>query len=158
MKEKTALEAIDRKTCVVKGTHTTKGRTSWVKPGDTASRNLFYGRVILSAGDAPVEFETAGHETGLICLNGSGNVTTGDRTFAMTRYDAIYIPRDSNVTVSSKGEFDLAEIASPVEKQYPLQFVSFADIRKNDALHFKAGAPPTERSPLRFHGRRQSPS
>jgi len=145
MKEKTALEPIDRKTCVVKRTHTAKGRTTWVKPGETASRNLFYGRVILDAGDQPVEFETGDLETGLICLNGSGSVTAEGQTFAMTRYDAIYIPRDSSVTVASEGKFDLAEVAAPVEKQYPLQFVSFADIRENDTLHFKAGAPPTER-------------
>ena len=145
MKEKTALEPIARETCVVKATHKTKGRTTWVKPGETASRKLFYGRVILEPGDEAIEFGTGEHETGLICLNGSGKVTAGGQSFEMTRYDAIYISRDSNVMVSSDGEFDLAEIGAPVEKQYPLQFISFAEVRKNDALHFKAGAPPTER-------------
>lgn len=145
MQAQIKLENIDPATCVVKGTNKTKGRTISVKPGATASRNLFYGRIILDAGDAPIAFETAGHETGLICLNGSGKVTTHGQTFAMNRYDALYVPRDSQVEVSSDGDFDLAELSSPVENQYPLQFVSFAEIRKDPALHFTAGKPPTER-------------
>lgn len=63
----------------------------------------------------------------------------------MNRYDALYVPRDSQVTVESDGSFDLAELSSPVVKQYPLKFVAFEDIRKDPALHFTAGAPPTER-------------
>ena len=55
------------------------------------------------------------------------------------------MPRDSQIEVSSEGDFDLAELASPVEKHYPLQFVSFEEIRKDSALHFVAGKPPTER-------------
>src|SRR4030095_16777657 len=100
MKEQIALEPIRRETCVVKGTHKNKGRTISVAPGKTASRNLFYGRIILDAGDAPIEFETAERETGLICLNGSATVAAGDNEFSVARYDAIYIPRDSNVTIS----------------------------------------------------------
>lgn len=145
MQAQIKLENIDPATCVVKGTHKAKGRTISVTPGATASRNLFYGRIILDGGDAPIAFETAGHETGLICLNGSGKVTTHGQTFAMNRYDALYVPRDSQVEVSSDGPFDLAELSSPVENQYPLQFVSFTEIRKDPALHFTAGKPPTER-------------
>ncbi|MFT3742958.1 MAG: 5-deoxy-glucuronate isomerase [Pyrinomonadaceae bacterium] len=139
------LENIDPATCVVKGTHKAKGRTNSVAPGATASRNLFYGRIILEAGDAALSFENAEHETGLICLNGSGSVTTGGQTFAMNRYDALYVPRDSEITVASDAGFDLAEISSPVENQYPLQFVSFEAIRKDPALHFIAGKQPSER-------------
>jgi hypothetical protein len=75
------LENIDRATCFVKDTHKGKGRFNTVKPGETASRNLFYGRVILNAGDAPIEFANNDHETGLICLNGSGTVATAVRHF-----------------------------------------------------------------------------
>ncbi len=145
MQPQIKLENIDSTTCVVKGTNKTKGRTLSVSPGETASRNLFYGRIILEAGDAPVAFETAERETGLICLKGTGMVKTGDQEFTLNRYDALYVPRDSQIEVSSEGEFDLAELASPVEKRYPLQFVSFEEIRKNDSLHFVAGKPPTER-------------
>jgi 5-deoxy-glucuronate isomerase len=145
MKEQIALEPIRRETCVVKETHKNKGRSLSVAPGKTASRNLHYGRIILDAGDAPLAFETASRETGLICLNGSAQIVTGDDRFTLSRYDAIYIPRDSNVTVSTDGGCDLAEVAAPVEKLYPLQFVSFAEVRNDPALHFMAGKPPIER-------------
>jgi 5-deoxy-glucuronate isomerase len=145
MQAQIKLENIDPATCVVKGTHRNKGRSITVEPGKTASRNLFYGRIILEVGDAPIAFENGDHETGLICLNGAGNVTTGGQTFAMGQYDALYVPRDSTITVASDGAFDLAELSSPVEKQYPLQFVAFSDVRKDDSLHFVAGKPPTER-------------
>ncbi len=139
------LENIDPATCVVKGTHLAKGRKVSVRPGETASRNLFYGRIRIEAGDPAISFENATHETGLICLNGSGKVTTHDQEFSVNRYDALYVPRDSEIKVESDGAFDLAELSSPVEKQYPLQFVAFSDVRKNEALHFIAGKPPTER-------------
>ncbi len=145
MQTQTKLENIDPATCVVKGTHQLKGRNISVKPGETASRNLFYGRIILEPGDAPIAFDNGSHETGLICLNGSGNVTTGGQTFAMNRYDALYVPRDSNITAASETGFDLAELSSPVEKKYPLQFVAFSDVREDPALHFMAGKPPAER-------------
>ena len=145
MQTQIKLENIDPATCIVKATHMHKGRTRSVEPGTTASRNLFYGRIRLEAGDAPIAFENATHETGLICLNGSGHVTTGGQTFAMSRYDALYIPRDSKIIAASDGDFDLAELSSPVENQYPLQFVAFNDIRRDPALHFVAGKPPTER-------------
>jgi len=145
MKEQIALEPINTQTCVVKATHKTRGRTVSVEPGPTASRNLFYGRVILEAGDAPIVFENGGRETGFVCLNGSGTVSTSGETFEMNRYDAVYIPRDSKIEVSSDSNFDLAEISSPVENKYPVQFVKFEEVRKNDSLHFTAGKPPTER-------------
>lgn len=145
MQAQIQLENIDPATCVVKGTHKLKGRTNSVSPGATASRNLFYGRIIIEAGDAPIAFENATHETGLVCLNGSGSVTTHGQTFAMNRYDALYVPRDSQIMVASDGAFDLAELSAPVENQYPLQFISFEAIRKDPALHFTAGKQPSER-------------
>ena len=145
MKEQIALEPINAQTCVVKATHRTKGRTTSVAPGATSSRNLFYGRVILEADDVPIGFENGSHETGFVCLNGSGTVTTSGETFQMSRYDALYIPRDSQIEVSSDSNFDLAEISSPVENRYPLQFVKFEEVRKNESLHFTAGKPPTKR-------------
>jgi len=145
MQPQIKLENIDAATCVVKATHKTKGRTISVAPGATASRNLFYGRIIIEPDDAPITFENRGHETGLICLNGSGTVSFKSETFPLNRYDALYIPRDSAVEVSSEGSFDLAEISSPVENKYPVQFVKFEEVRKDPALHFTAGRPPTER-------------
>jgi 5-deoxy-glucuronate isomerase len=145
MKEQIALEPIKRETCVVRATHKHAGRSLSVKPGETASRNLYYGRIILAAGESPLAFKTADRETGLICLNGLATVKTAEQEFTLNRYDAIYIPRDSVVEVSTADGCDLAEVGAPVEKTYPLQFVSFSAVRKDPALHFIAGKPPTER-------------
>jgi len=145
MQAQLKLKEIDKQTCFVKGTHNATGRTRQLSPENSASRNLYYGRVRIDAGDAPIEFSTADHETGFVCLNGSATVATGDSSFVLNRYDALYVPRDSQVTVSSDAGCDLAEISSPVDNQYPVQFVSFEENRKDPALHFIAGAPPTER-------------
>jgi 5-deoxy-glucuronate isomerase len=145
MQQQTKLEPIKRDTCVIKGTHLRTGRHNYVAPGETASRNLFYGRIIMNEWDTPIVFENDGHETALICLNGSGSVLACGKEFTLSRYDAIYIPRDSEIEVSNSGRFDLAELSSPVEKQYPLRFVAFSEVRKDSSLHFIAGKPPTER-------------
>lgn len=145
MKQQIALEEIRRETCVVKETHTNNGRTISVTPKNTATRHLHYGRIRLDAGDAPLTFENQTHETGLICLNGSAKISTGGQTLSLNRYDALYVPRDSKIEVSTENGCDLAEISAEVENQYPLQFVSFEEVRKNPALHFIAGKPPTER-------------
>lgn len=145
MNQQPALEKITRETCIVKGTHKGTGRRNGISPETTATRNLSYGRITLEAGDAPLRFENGGHETGLVCLNGSGSIATGGQTFSIDRYDALYIPRDSAIEVFTATGIDLAEISAPVENRYPLQFVSFSEIRKDPALHFTAGAPPTER-------------
>ncbi len=145
MKEQAALENINRETCVVRATHREKGRNISVTPKNTATRHLHYGRIRLEANDAPVSFETATHETGLICLNGAAKIVTGDTSFNLNRYDSLYVPRDSEVEVSTATGCDIAEVSAEVANLYPLQFVSFEEIRKNTALHFTAGAPPTER-------------
>lgn len=146
MKEQTALENISRETCVIKSTHKNKGRNISVTPENTATKFLHYGRIILEAGDAPFSFENKSHETGLICLNGSAKVATGEKTFDIKRYDSLYVPRDSKIEITPGAEgCDFAEVSAEVEKQYPLQFVAFEEIRQNPALHFVAGKPPTER-------------
>jgi len=116
-----------------------------LSPENSASRNLFYGRIKIDAGEPPIEFVNGSHETGLICLNGSATVSTHGQGFDLSRYDALYVPRDSQIRISTETGCDFAEISSPVENHYPLQFVAFEEIRKDPALHFIAGKPPTER-------------
>jgi 5-deoxy-glucuronate isomerase len=136
---------VDR--CIVRATHARKGRTRSLDPATTAARHLHYGRIVLDGADAPLRFDTAVLETGLVALRGRAEVRVGGRAFAMTPYDSLYVPRDSGVEVRPCAEgCDLAEIAAPVERAYPLQYVAWADVQKDPGLHFKAGAPPTERT------------
>jgi 5-deoxy-glucuronate isomerase len=132
--------------CVVRNTAARKGRTQSVVPGATAARHLHYGRIILD-GSSRLEFETADRETGLVCLKGSAQVRADGALHNLVPFDALYVPRDATVEIDSgRDGCDLAEIAAPVSRRYPLQFVSYQAVQNDPGLHFKAGAPPAERS------------
>jgi 5-deoxy-glucuronate isomerase len=130
--------------CVIRSTHRQKGRTEWLAPGQGAVRQLHYGRVILDAGQA-IAFDTGGRETGLIALGGAASIAVASESFSLTPYDALYIPRDSTVRISAADGCDLAEVSAPVSGNYPLQFVRFAQVRQDPALHFIAGGANTTR-------------
>jgi 5-deoxy-glucuronate isomerase len=132
--------------CIVRATAAHKGRAHAVVPGRTAARYLHYGRIILDAGSSPVRFATGELETGLVCLRGAAIVKTDGIAFTLGRYDAVYVPRDSSVDVAPGDEgCDLAEIAAPVSKRHPVQFVAFADVRRDPTLHVDAGGPTAKR-------------
>jgi 5-deoxy-glucuronate isomerase len=141
-----AASILNQERCVVRATNKQKGRTRWLAPEKAAVTNLYYGRIILDAGDAPLEFSTGTHETGLVCLNGRATVETAGKRFEMGRYDALYVPRDSAVRVTpADAGCDLAELSAPVTGQYPLKFVSFADVLRDPTLHFVTGGPNDQR-------------
>jgi 5-deoxy-glucuronate isomerase len=149
------METIAPGTCVVRDTASRKGRTQAVAPGTTASRYLHYGRIILDASDKPLTFGTGEFETALICLGGTATVVCSGgtaplsaegQTFSLDKYDALYVPRSAEITVTSGlSGCDLAEIAAPVSKSHPVQFVRFADVQKDPGLHFTAGGPSAHR-------------
>jgi len=147
MSDQLTSAEIRRETCFIPATHAGKGRRISVTPDTTAARYLSYGRITLASGDTPLTFANGDHESGLVCLKGVATVTTAGESFQLTRYDALYIPRDSEIKVQAadaKG-CDLAEISAPVSNHYPLKFVAFADVRKDPKLHVAAGKPPAER-------------
>jgi 5-deoxy-glucuronate isomerase len=145
MNEEVNRNPITPETCFVPRTHEGKGRRTAVRPGATASRFLHYGRITLAAGDPPLKFNNNDHESGLICLNGKATVCVEGETFDLDRYDAVYVPRDSAIEVAATDGCDLAEISAPVEKKYPIKFVSYKEVRQNPKLHLIAGKPPAER-------------
>ena len=137
---------ITRETCFVPATHEGRGRRRSVEPGRTAARYLHYGRITLGAGDGALSFDTGGHETALVCLEGGAEISVGEETFRLGRYDALYVPRGSRVEVRPGGDgCDLAELSAPVEGDYPVQLVRFAEVRENPKLHIIAGEPPNQR-------------
>ena len=141
------LEAITPQTCIVRNTASGKGRTHAIVPGKTAAaRHLHYGRVILDAGDPPIRIDTNDRETAFICLRGSAMAAVEGRSNTLERYDALYVPRDASVSIAAgPAGCDLAEIAAPVTKRHPVQFVKFADVQANTGLHFSAGGPSSKR-------------
>src|SRR5829696_6931593 len=101
MNQEVVQNPITAETCFVPRTHEGKGRRTAVKPGATAARYLHYGRITLSAGDPPLKFNNNDHEVGLICLNGKATVRAGGETFELDLYDAVYMPRDSEIQIGT---------------------------------------------------------
>jgi 5-deoxy-glucuronate isomerase len=141
---------VNQEDCLIRATHTRKGRTTWLNPETGSVRLLHYGRIILDAGARPLEFSTAAHETGLICLHGRAWIELGidvaAARFELAPYDALYVPRDSAVRVTPSADgCDFAEVSAPVSGTYPVQFVPFSGVRPNPSLHFQAGGPTCRR-------------
>ncbi|HXT61896.1 MAG TPA: 5-deoxy-glucuronate isomerase [Pyrinomonadaceae bacterium] len=140
------LYPITAETCFVPATDKGEGRRLAVTPEATAARFLNYGRISVKADDAPLRFQNNDHETGLICLQGEAKVSTNGESFTLAQYDAIYIPRDSEIEVAGGDSgCDLAEVSAPVSHRYPIQFVSYQAVRANPKLHMIAGKQPAER-------------
>jgi len=147
MNEDVKLETISPETCFVPATHQGHGRRTSVAPKKTAMRYLHYGRITLSSEDNSVSFANGDQETGLICLKGKAVVNADGESNELTKYDAVYVPRDSQIEVHAAGVdgCDVAEVSAPVSQRYPLKFVSYKEVRQNPKLHLIAGKPPAER-------------
>src|SRR6266849_636103 len=123
---------------VFRKTNAHAGRHISVTPDNSSMRHLQYGRIQLSGSHPTESFSTGNRETGLICLSGEARVTvertTVERTTAekeelsLGQYDAVYIPRDSFVGITTKTSVDLAEFSANVSQRYPLQVVRFSEI------------------------------
>src|ERR1044072_8747786 len=145
MDQEVVQNPITPETCFVAKTQEGKGRRTAGAPGATAARYLHNGRSTVAEGDPAIRLNSEDHEFGLICLNGKATVKVDGEVFALDRYDAVYVPRDSDIEVDAPEGCDLAEVSAPVAKRYPLKFVSYKEVRQNPKLHLIAGKPPAER-------------
>ena len=130
---------------VFRKTNRQLGRYISVSPCNSTNKHLAYGRIILNATTPSVSFANGNRETGMVCLSGSAEVKTGSENFLLGQYDAIYIPRDSQIEVKTAGQVDIAEFSAEVEQRYPLQFVSYQAISKDPSLRFMTGGPGNTR-------------
>ena len=130
---------------VFRKTNSQIGRHIFVSPSNSTMRHLAYGRIILNALAPTVSFSNGSHETGLICLSGSAEVRADTKTFHLAQYDALYVPRESQIEVKTSGQVDIAEFSAEVEHRYPLQFVSYQVISKDPSLHLNAGGSGSKR-------------
>ena len=93
-----------------------------------------------------MSFTTGDLETAFIALGGQAVVQAGGGEHTLRPYDALYVPRDSRVTIAPGADgCDLAEVAAPVTRVHPVQFVSFRDVQADAGLHFAAGGPSAKR-------------
>jgi 5-deoxy-glucuronate isomerase len=135
--------AIDK--MVFRKTNAYTGRHIAVTPANSTMRHLSYGRIILNSSKPQVSFSNGEQETGLICLSGDGVVKTGGNNFELGQFDAIYIPRDSAIEVSTKSSVDFAEFSADVKGKYPLKIIRYAVVCKDPAMKFAAGSPGSRR-------------
>jgi 5-deoxy-glucuronate isomerase len=151
------------------------GRRVSVTPGNSTNRHLSYGRIRLNESEPSVAFNDGGQETALICLSGKATVkvlgkasgpSRSERSqsepsqsgppqsgpsqlalsqFDLAQYDSIYIPRDSDIEVTTGSEVDFAEFSADVDGAYPLQVVRYSDLSKDPSLKFTTGTPGQQR-------------
>jgi len=130
---------------IFRKTNAQAGRHLAVTPQNSTMRHLAYGRIILNSSMPSVSFSAGDRETALICLSGRAAVKTGEREFELGRYDAIYIPRDAAIEVSSRNLTDIAEFSADVEGEYPVQVVRYSETAQDPGLKFSAGGPGSSR-------------
>ena len=130
---------------VFRKTNSHLGRHVSVSPSNSTHKHLAYGRIILNASSPQVSFSSRIRETGLVCLSGSAEVIVDSKTYRLGQYDAIYIPRDSQIEVRTQSQVDIAEFSADVDHPYPLQAVSYQTVSKDPALRFNTGGPGNTR-------------
>lgn len=135
-----------REQMIFRGTNNEKGRHLVISPENSLMKHLVYGRIILDRDLPGVTFGTGSLETGLICMSGECEITAAGETNKIQRYDSIYLPRDSEVEITTQSSVDLVECSAAVENKYPLQVVRYADVEKDSSLKFKTGGPATTRT------------
>jgi 5-deoxy-glucuronate isomerase len=126
---------------IFRKTNVQLGRHLAITPGNSSMRHLAYGRIVLNPSKSSESFSTGNREMGLICLSGQVTVTVDLKDIEIGQYDAIYIPRDSTLTVTTKTSVDIAEFSADVDHLYPLQVVRFAELANDPGLKFSTGGP-----------------
>jgi len=139
---------------LVPATPATPGRTNYIHPGNSSMKHASYGRIRLDASTPTTTFTNAQQETGLICLSGSCTIKVDSETYSLAANDSLYIPKGHTVTITTSSTVDLVECSAPVDDNYPIQFVPYANILANSKLHFTAGTPGAQRAiDIRIPGR-----
>jgi 5-deoxy-glucuronate isomerase len=130
---------------IFRKTNTRLGRHVSVTPSNSSMRHLAYGRILLNSSKSTEFFSTGNREMGLICLSGDALLIVDGKEIPLGQYDAVYIPRDSAVTITTESAVDFAEFSADVENLYPLQVVRFSEISKDKGLKFSTGGPGSTR-------------
>ena len=116
------------------------GRRVCITPANSSMRHLAYSRIVLNSAKPSESFSNGDRETGLICLSGEATVSVDGKEIPLAQRDAIYIPRDSALKISTKTSADLAEFSCDVANRYPLQIVRASEIAKDHGLQFTTGS------------------
>ena len=129
-----------------RGTHQVQGRKRIIHQYNTDLKFLRYGRIVFGESGGKIEADSQEEEIGFVCLKGNGFIQVEGKTFPLSKYDALYFPRESRCMISSQKVFDLAECAALSSKKYPVQFVRFEEVLKDPNLVKLAGFEPYART------------
>ena len=121
------------------------GRRISVTPQNSTNRHLSYGRIILNAKQPSASFANGNQETALIVLSGDCTISIDDKPTRAGKFDSLYIPRDSEIAISTSTAVDIAEFSSDVDKRYPLKVVRFAELSQDPGLTFATGSTAAQR-------------
>ncbi|HWZ91279.1 MAG TPA: 5-deoxy-glucuronate isomerase [Polyangiaceae bacterium] len=134
------------KRLIFRGTDRNKGRHISVSPLNSSMLHLSYGRIVLDRETPRARFETGSSEVALICLSGQCRVRLSRaESYDLGQYDALYVPRDRAIDVSSESGVDLVECSAEVEQKYPVQLIRYADVQATPALKFMTGGENARR-------------
>jgi 5-deoxy-glucuronate isomerase len=125
---------------VFRKTNAHVGRRVTISPENSANRHLAYGRIILKDDTKSVSFANGDRETGLLALTGAATVAVDGAAYQLAQYDSLYIPRNSQIEISTRSEADIAEFSAEVARRYPLKFVPYTDVLQDPALRWTAGS------------------
>jgi 5-deoxy-glucuronate isomerase len=117
------------------------GRHLSVTPSNSSMRHLAYGRIILNGSKTAEVVSTGDRETGLIVLSGQAVVTVEATEIKLGVYDAMYVPRDSAIKITTNTAVDIVELSAGVANRYPLQVVRYSEISQDAGLKFSTGGP-----------------
>jgi 5-deoxy-glucuronate isomerase len=138
-------QALNDQQLIFSGTTAHQGRKTSVFPGNSQLRHLHYGRILLDSTVPHVSFATGARETALLCMHGGCTLKVDGAPYTLAQYDAIYVPRDSAIEVTTDAGCDLVECAAEVDGDYPLQLVPYEQVKQNPAQKFTAGGASTSR-------------
>ena len=127
------------------GTNGHKGRKISISPENSSMKHLEYGRVILDGDTRIAEFASGEREIGLICLSGECIIDVDGAVNEIKQYDSMYIPRDSQVKITTTSTVDLAECSAEVDNRYPLRVVRYDEVKQDSALSFDTGGESNRR-------------
>ena len=126
---------------VFRKTNSHVGRHISVTPQNSTNRHLCYGRIILKDNVKSASINTGERETSFIVMSGSVSADINGEGVQLRQYDAIYVPRDSALRLSTEASADVAEFSAEVAERYPLQIVRYEEISKDPSLKFTTGTP-----------------
>ena len=141
---------------IYRGTNKHRGRKIAISPENSSMKHLEYARVILDKDSPTAEFATGDREIGLICLSGECTIDVDGAANELRQYDSMYVPRDSQVKITTTSAVDLAECSAEVDNRYPLRIVRYDEIKQDSALSFDTGGEANQDPPLPCFQRRAS--